>query len=56
MNEIWTKTKNALLWVADTTYRIVCGSLECPYCTFYRGVVFGAVTVAALWVAAALVC
>lgn len=35
------RCKNVVLWPLDRIYAIVCGKLDCPYCTFYRGVVLG---------------
>ena len=31
------------LWIFDKFYNLVCGKLECTYCTFYRGVAVGVV-------------
>lgn len=37
------KLKDLALFVPDIVYSVVCGKLECTYCTFYRGVALGLV-------------
>lgn len=38
-----TKFKEFLMIVPDLVYKATCGKLDCPYCTFYRGVLLGLV-------------
>lgn len=33
--------KAVWFFVFDGIYSIICGDLDCPYCTFYRGVLLG---------------
>lgn len=39
----YDKVVDKALWVFDKFYSVVCGNLECTYCTFYRGVAAGVV-------------
>lgn len=37
------KLKELATFLPDIVYSVVCGKLECTYCTFYRGVALGLV-------------
>jgi hypothetical protein len=42
------RIKDVALWPFDQLYEWVCWGLDCTYCAFYRGVLFGAVVGAAI--------